>query len=122
MAAPNLQSPTTITGKTALLALANTSENTLVTNAASSNKSLRIFNVTVSNGSSTLPADITLRLYNAASGGTGFPIGPVTVPAAGTVILVGTENPFYVEEDRRLTLQASASNQLTAFCSYEDIS
>ena len=122
MAAPNLQTISTCNGKTAPVALANTSETALVTNAASSGKALRVFSITVSNSSTTLAADITVRFYNAASGGTAFAIGPVTVPAYGTVIVIGTENPLYLEEDRRLTVQASASSQLTVLCSYEDIS
>ena len=121
MAAPNLNSTATINGKTAAVALSATTETALLSNAASSNKALRIKHVTVSNSSTTLTCDITLRYYNAASGGTAFPIGAITVPAYGAVILIGAENPVWLEEDRRLTVQASASNQLTVLCSYEEV-
>ena len=66
MAAPNLNSTATINGKTAAVALSATTETALLSNAASSNKALRIKHVTVSNSSTTLTCDITLRYYNAA--------------------------------------------------------
>ena len=121
MAAPNLQSPTTVTGKTAPLALANTTETALLTNAASSNRAFRVKSITASNSSTSLTCDVTLRFYNAASAGTGFAIGPIMIPASGSVILIGAENPIWIEEDRRLTAQSSASNQVTILCSYEEV-
>ena len=122
MAAPNLQSPTTINGKTASANLSATTEATLLTNAASSGKALRVKSLTVANVNTSATADVTLRYYTAASSGTAFPIGPVTIPASGAIVLVGTENPLWLEEDRRLTVQASAANYLTVLCSYEDVS
>jgi len=122
MAAPNLQSPTTINGKTASANLSATTETTLLTNAASSGKALRVKSITVANVNTSATADVTLRYYTAASGGTAFPVGPITIPAGGAVVLVGTENPLWLEEDRRLTVQASAANYLTVLCSYEDVS
>lgn len=122
MAAPNLQAPTTIKGVTAALNLSATTETTLLTNAASSGKALRVKSITVANVNTSGVADVTLRFYSAASGGTAFPVGPITVPASGSLILVGAENPLWLEEDRRLTVQASAANYLTVLCSYEDVS
>jgi hypothetical protein len=122
MAAPNLANPTTITGKTAVLQLASTSETTLLTNAASSNKCLRVGQITVTNtGSATI--NVTGKFYSAASGGTGYSIGTAVSLAPGVpLILVGKENPIYLEEDRRITITASASSGLDVVCSYEDIS
>ena len=122
MAAPNLQSPTTINGKTTAINLSATTETTLLTNAASSGKALRVKSITVTNVNTGGTADVTLRYYSAASAGTAYPIGPATIPAAGTLIIVGSENPWWLEEDRRLTVQASAANYLTVICSYEDVS
>lgn len=122
MAAPNLQAPTTINGKTVTLNLSATTETALLTNAASSGKALRIKSITVANVNTSGTADVTLRYYSAASAGTAFPIGPVTVPASGSLIIIGAENPIWLEEDRRLTIQASAANYITVICSYEDVS
>jgi hypothetical protein len=122
MAAPNLQSPTTVNGKTTALNLSATTETTLLTNAASSGKALRVKHVTVANVNTSATADVTLRYYSAASSGTAYPIGPITIPASGAIVLIGKENDTWLEEDRRLTVQASAANYLTVLCSYEDVS
>lgn len=122
MAAPNLNAPTTINGKTVALNLSATTETTLLTNAASSGDAFRVKSITVANVNTSGVADVTLRYYSAASAGTAFPIGPITVPASGSLILFGAENPLWLEEDRRLTVQASAANYLTVICSYEDVS
>lgn len=123
MAAPNLQAPTTITGKTTYVALTSTGETTLLSNAASSNKALRIAHITVANVSATATSTVALRIYTAASGGTGYSLGTtITVPVGASIILVGKENPIWLEEDRRLTVQAGTANILEVVCSYEDIS
>jgi hypothetical protein len=122
MAAPNLNSNAAIYGNTATLSVANTTENTLLTNAASSGKAQRLRSVTANNNSTTLSVDVTLRLYSAASGGTVLAqIGPVTVPAYAAVIVVGEENKLWLVEDRRITVQASASNQVSILAPYEEV-
>lgn len=123
MAAPNLINPTTITGKTTYLTLANTTETTLLTNAASSNKALRIVSIYAANIDGVVSVDCTLDIYDAATGGTGYPIvNTVTIPADATVVLVGKDAPIWLEENRRLTVQASAGGDLTIVCSYEEVS
>jgi len=122
MAAPNLANPSTIIGKTAVLSLASTTETTLVTNAASSNKVFRIAHVTIANtGTATITA--TVRHYSAATGGTATSHG-TTMPISpgSSLIVVGKENPVWLEEDRRITVQASGTTGLDVVCSYEDIS
>ena len=122
MAAPNLAAPTTITGKTTYLALANTSETDLLVNAASSNKALRITAVLLANASGSVSVDATVKLYGAASAGTGFDIcKTVTIAAKDTIILLGRDTSVWLEENRRLTATASTSNALTVICSYEEV-
>lgn len=122
MAAPNLQSPTTINGKAAGVNLSSTSETTLLSNAASSGKALRVKSVTASNTSTAGTVDFTLKLYSAATGGTAYPFPAITIPVGGSVIVVGAENPLWLEEDRRITGTASAANYVSVVVSYEDIS
>jgi hypothetical protein len=123
MAAPNLINPGTITGKTTYLTLANTTETDLLVNASGSNKALRVTAIYAANIDGVVSVDCTLRIYNAASGGTGFPLAnTITVPADATVVLVGKDAPIWLEENNRLTVQASAGNDLTVVCSYEDVS
>lgn len=122
MAAPNLNSPTTITGKTTYLALSSTSETDLLTNAASSGKALRITSLFLCNVDGTNNVDATLKLYSAATGGTGYAIvSTLTVPADATVTPLGRDISLWLEEDRRLTVTASAADDLTVVCSYEEV-
>jgi hypothetical protein len=122
MAAPNLASPTTITGKTTYLTLANTTETDLLVNAASSGKALRVTMVTLANIDGTSNVDATVRIYTAASGGTGYALAStVTIPADATVVLLGRDSSVWLEEDRRLTVTASAGGDLAVVCSYEEV-
>jgi hypothetical protein len=122
MAAPNLAAPTTITGKTTYLTLANTTETDLLVNAASSGKALRVTLVTLANIDGTNSVDATVRIYTAASGGTGHALAnTVTVPADATVVLLGRDSSVWLEEDRRLTVTASAGGDLAVVCSYEEV-
>lgn len=121
MAAPNLAAPTSITGKTTYLSLANTSETTLLSNAASSNRAIRVTSLLcVNNGASAV--DATVTLYTAASGGTGHRIAnTVTVPSKATLVVLGRDSSIWLEEDRRITVTASASNNLAVICGYEEV-
>lgn len=122
MAAPNLNNPTSITGKTTYLTLANTNETTLLTNAASSGKALRITNLMFVNIDGIAAVDASATIYTAASGGTGHKIAnTITVPADSSIVLLGRENAVWLEEDRRITVQASAASDLAVICSYEEI-
>lgn len=121
MAAPNLAAPTSITGKTTYLSLANTSETTLLTNAASSGKAMRVTSLLCANTSSS-SVDATLTLYTSASAGTGHKIAnTVTVPAKATLVVIGRDSAIWLEEDRRITATASAANNLAVICGYEEV-
>ena len=123
MAAPNLRSPTTINGKTAVVALSSTSETSLLSNASSSGKALRVTSLFVSNVDGTNNAAITVMYYNAASGGTGYALAnTLTVPADSTVVILTREQSVWLEENRSLRVTASAANDLNVVCSYEEVS
>jgi hypothetical protein len=122
MAAPNLAAPTSITGKTTYLDLASTSETDLLVNAASSGKALRVTFLSLCNVDGTNDVDATVRIYSAASGGTGYEIvSTLTVPADATVTPLGRDLSLWLEEDRRLTVTASAADDLVVVCSYEEV-
>jgi hypothetical protein len=122
MAAPNLAAPTTITGKTVYVTLANTNETDLLVNAANSNRALRVTMITLANIDGSSNVDATVRIYTAASGGTGHALAStITIPADATVVLLGRDSSVWLEEDRRLTVTASAGGDLAAVCSYEEV-
>lgn len=46
----------------------------------------------------------------------------VAVPADGSLVIIGKENPIYLNEGDKIVLQAEAASQIHAICSYEIIS
>lgn len=125
MAAPNIVGVTTITAKTALVRLANTSENTLVSNAASSGKVFKINNIIVANVDGTNAATITITLWDTATVGStnGTKIAhTISVPPDSTLVALDKSAAIYLEEDRSIGVTASAADDLHVICSYEEIS
>ena len=117
MAAPNIVNVATITGKTAVLAV-TTSATAIVTNSAASGKVFKVNALYIANIDGTTAADITVDLFRSS---TAYPIAStVTVPADATLDLMS--KAIYLEEGDTLRCTASAAGDLTAVCSYEEIS
>jgi hypothetical protein len=124
MAAPNLISPTTITGKTTFVALSTTSATSVLSNAAASNKVLKVNSIIAANVDGANSAAITLAVYSAAAlGGTPYRTAfTITVPADASIVLVDKTTPIYLEENMSIGATASVANDIEIVCSYEDIS
>ena len=124
MAAPNLVSPTTITGKSATVNLTTTSATSVLSNAASSGKVLKINSLYVANIDGTVNADSTINYYSAAAlGGTATAIcSTVAVPADATLVVIDKDAYIYVEEDRSIGATAGSASDLQIVVSYEEIS
>lgn len=124
MAAPNIVNVATITGKTAYLALADTSATTLLSNAASSGKVFKINTIVVANVDGTNTANISVDLHSAAAGGgTGYALAStIDVTADSTLVVVDKTSSFYLEEDKSIVVTASTGGDLEVTCSYEEIS
>lgn len=117
MAAPNIVSVATITGKTAVQAV-GTSATAIVTNSGSSGKVIKVNALYVSNVDGTNNAEITVDLYRSS---TAYKIAnTVVVPADATLDVISKS--FYLEEGDSLRLTANATGDLEAICSYEEIS
>lgn len=117
MAAPNIVNVATITGKTAVQAV-GTSATAIVTNSAGSNKVYKVNALYVANIDGSNAADITVDLFRSS---TAYPIAStVSVPADTALDVVS--KAIYLEEGDSLRCTASASGDLTAVCSYEEIS
>lgn len=119
MAAPNLKSPTTVTGKTVTYAVTTSLANALA-NAASSGKVLKINSVYCANVDGTSAADISL----AHNDGTNdrYLAKTIAVPADATQVLVTREGYIYLEEGQSLKAVASAVGDLELVIGYEEIS
>jgi hypothetical protein len=117
MAAPNIVNVATITGKTAVQAV-GTSATAIVTNAGSSGKVFKVNALYVANVDGSAAADITVDLFRSS---TAYPIAStISVPADATLDIVS--KAIYLEEGDSLRCTASAAGDLTAVCSYEEIS
>jgi len=122
MAAPNLAAPNSITGKIAFASCTSTNAVAVLTNASASSACLRITSLMLSNVDGTNAVDATVKLFNAASGGTAYSAAStLNVPADSTVVVFGRDNAIYLEEDRRIEVQASAADDLEVVCSYEEV-
>ena len=122
MAAPNLLSPTIITGKTVFSFLPSTAATSILSNAISSGKVLKVNTLNIANYGLNA-ATITIGIYSAAAiGGTMYHIaGTITVPANSTLNLIDKTSTIYLEEDRSLGAIAGTANTLSIVTSYEEI-
>ena len=123
MAAPNIVNVTSIIGITTAVGLSTTAVTTFLSNADASGKVLKI-NTVVAAGIGTGNGNITVKYHLAAAGaGTSIALAnTITVPTGASLVIIGKDNPIYLEEDRSLTAQASAADNIAIVCSYEDIS
>ena len=124
MTAPNIVNVANITGVTTAVGLSTTTVITFLSNPASSNKVFKINTILASNVDGTTAADITIKYHLSAAGaGTSIALAnTITVPADSTLVIIGKDSPIYLEENRSLTAQASAADDIAIVCSYEDIS
>jgi len=117
MAAPNIVNVTTITGKTAVLAV-TTSATAIVTNSANSNTVVKVNALYISNIDGVNNCDATVDIFRSS---TAYRIASTVVVPADAVLDV-LSKPIYLEEGDTLRLTASANSDLEGVCSYEIIS
>ena len=124
MANPNIVDVTTITGKSATIALSTTSATTLVSNAASSGKVFKINMIQVANVDGTNAADVTVEVHSEDDGGgTAYSlIATASVGADSSLVALDKSTAIYLEEDRSITATAGTANDLEVIVSYEEIS
>ena len=128
MAAPNIASLTTITGKTTYFTPTGTTAVVLLPNAAASNNVLKINQIVVANVDGTNAVDATVSIYtngavaqgSAPSGGTAFPIAStISVPADASLIVTDKTTAIYLEEGTSITVTSGTASKLTFSVSYE---
>ena len=128
MAAPNIASLTTITGKTTYFTPTGTTAVVLLPNAAASNNVLKINQIVVANVDGTNAVDATVSLYtngavaqgSAPSGGTAFPIAStISVPADASLIVVDKTTGLYLEEGTSISITSGTASKLTFSVIYE---
>lgn len=124
MANPNIVNVTSILGDNSSVSLTTTAATSIVSNAASSGKVLKINTIIAANVDGTNAADITINKYSAAAlGGTAFPIAStVSVPADASLVIVDKTTAIYLKENESIGATAGTASDLVITCSWEDIS
>lgn len=119
MAIPDLVNPTKVEAKNAKQAV-STSATAIVSNSSSSNKTMRVISLYVSNVDGATAAEITVDVYDGTTAS--HLCKTVSVPADATLSVIGKDEPIYLMEGDSLRLTANASGDLEAVASYEEIS
>lgn len=124
MSAPNIVNVSTITGKTAKVALTSTSQTTLVSNAASSNQVFKINMIQIANVDGSNACDVTVDVHSAASGGgTAYSLAStISVPADASLVVLDKNTALYLEENTSISATAGTASDLEVLVSYEEIS
>jgi hypothetical protein len=123
MANPNIVAVTSILGETALLLPANTTANTLLSNAISSGKVYKINQIVAANvdGSSAVNTTVAITDQDAGAGDV-FPIvSTVSVPADASLIVVDKTTAIYLMEDKSIVVTSGTSAKISYTISYEVI-
>ena len=119
MANPNIVNVTSIYGQTAVLNV-TTSAQAIVTNTAGSGKVIKINVLHLANIDGSSAVDATVDIYRSS---TAYKImNTVSVPADSTLVGISKDTSIYLLEGDSLRVTASANSDLTAVCSYEEIS
>tara|TARA_R110000868_G_scaffold391929_1_gene662382 strand:- start:352 stop:723 length:372 start_codon:yes stop_codon:yes gene_type:complete len=122
MANPNIVNVTSIVGNSLSVAVLTTATQ-LASNAASSGKVFKINSIVIANVDGTSAADITVNIYSAAAlGGTAIAIAStISVPPDASLIVTDKTTMFYLLENQSIGALASASGDLVATISFEEI-
>jgi hypothetical protein len=123
MANPNIINVTTLTGNTTYLTPANTTANTLLSNAASSGLVFKINQIVCANVNGSSAVNATVAINNAAAGaGTNYPIiSTISVPASASVIAVDKTTAVYLMENSSIVVTSGTASGITYTISYESI-
>lgn len=117
MAAPNIVSVATITGKTAVLAITN-SATAIVTNSGSSGKVLKVNALYVANVDGVSNYTLNVDIFRSS---VAYRLAHLLVVPAGATIDVISKS-IYLEEGDSLRLTGSTTLKLEGIVSYEEIS
>lgn len=118
MSAPNIISLTTITGKTAVVALTGSVQD-IVSNAAASGKLFQVKSLYATNKTAAA-ATVTARVVRSA---TDYHLTYLlNVPPGATLVIVSRDAPINLEEGDKIAALADASSHIDMVASYEELS
>jgi hypothetical protein len=123
MANPNIVNVTAILGVTTYLTPANTTANTLLSNASGSGLVYKINQIVCANVNGASAVNATVAINSAAAGaGTNYPvISTIAVPASASVIAVDKTTAIYLMENSSIVVTSGTASGITYTISYESI-
>lgn len=123
MANPNIVNVTSILAAVSYLAPANTTANTLITNAASSGTVVKVNSLTATNVSGA-NAVVTISVNSAAAGGgTAYRLAyQIVVPVNSSLQIIDKGNFVYLTENTSIVITSGTSGAIEYVSSYEVIS
>ena len=119
MAAPNIVNVSSILGKTVGASLGLTATTEILT--CPSDKVLKINSIIIANIDGAAAADVTVYFYDSSAAARYGLAYTITVPPDATLVVVGKDNPIYLEESDQIEAGASATGDLQIIISYEEI-
>tara|TARA_B100001996_G_scaffold377911_1_gene361249 strand:- start:1861 stop:2232 length:372 start_codon:yes stop_codon:yes gene_type:complete len=122
MTAPNLKSPTTITGKTTFVGINTTAKVGILTNLQDSNKVLKVNSIFAANIDGTSDALVNVSIANTVgTASTSHLAYNFTVLSQTTQIVTSKETYFYLEEGHKLDVQVTSVDDIDVIVGYEEI-
>ena len=123
MANPNIVNVTAIYGGVTYLAPANTTANSLISNAASSGTIIKVDSLTCTNVTGSTAA-VTVSVNSAAAGGgTAYRLAyQIPIPANASLQVIDKNNFVYLNENSSIVVTSGTSGAIEYVASYETIS
>ena len=125
MAAPNIVGITTLVGFSTFTTLSNTNATSIVSNAAASNKVLKVTSVIVANTSDSNTEYVHVSLNDmddAGGGGNRYIQKNVGIETGTSQVVVDRASAVYLEENQSLVVQSNTrANVFDVIASYEEI-
>jgi hypothetical protein len=119
MAAPNLKTPTTITGKTAPYSCTSTLSAAL-SNTAASGKVFKVNTIRAANIDATTALSVDITVYRGSTHS--YIANAISVPVNSTLVVLSKEEYLYLEEGDAIYAKGSTSGKIDLTISYEEIS
>lgn len=122
MANPNIVGITSLYGETISVSLTTTGLVGVLTNAANSNKVLKINTIRATNVDGIVSADVSVGFSTVGAATTQFLARTTAVPADAALVVVDKTTSFYLKENQHITSQASSASDIDIIISYEEMS
>jgi len=122
MANPNIIGISSIYGKSVSVTINTTALVGILTNTSDSNKVFKINTIRASNIDGAVSADISVGFSTVGAATTQYIARTISVPNDAALVVVDKTTTFYLEENQRISAQASAAGDIDMFISYEELS